>query len=214
MFTTMPESTQGRLTEAEALAARILQKTGLRTQWSNCRLSQRRTALNKCAAASAGITHLYIRLLSEPMAAKFAASTKMLGVAVATSQGTFPVDAYIFAERVGFFVEQDRGQVSHLLGAAITHEVGHLLLAANVHTVNGIMSAQWGPREKKDALMGVLTFSTRQSEQIRADVRQRMSVSNECPHMADDERVIEPIRDREHRQFDACRELRPDPKGQ
>jgi hypothetical protein len=198
----------GVLEEAEASAARILHKAGLQTQWSNCRFSP----IARTCAAGGGVTHLYVRLLSEPMSAKFAASTKMLGVAVATSQGTFPVDAYVFAERVGVFAEQDRGPVSHLLGAAITHEVGHLLLAGNVHTVNGIMSAQWGPREKKDALMGVLTFSRRQSEQMRVDVSQRMSGSNERPHIAYDERVIEPMRDREHRQFDAGRDRRPESK--
>jgi len=185
----------GELAEAEALAARILHEAGLRTQWSNCRFSPAATALRRCAAAG-GATHLYIRLLPEPMAGKLAASTTILGMSLPTSPGTFPVDAYVFAERVGVFAEQDRGAVPPLLGAAIAHEVGHLLLAGNAHTVTGIMSARWGPKEKKDALMGVLTFSRRQSEQIRADVSQRMSCSNQRAHIAYDERVIEPMRDR------------------
>ena len=79
-----------------------------------------------------------------------------------------------------------------LLGAAITHEVGHLLLAGNAHTVTGIMSAHWGPKEKKDALMEVLTFSRRQSEQIRTDVSQRMSGSNQRAQIAPEERRMEP----------------------
>jgi len=182
------------LAEAEAFAARILREAGLRTQWSNCRLSPAATARRTCAAAAGGVTHLYIRLLPEPMAGKLAASTKILGMSLPTSHGTFPVDAYVFAERVGVIAGQDRGPVSPLLGAAITHEVGHLLLAGNAHTVTGIMSAQWGPKEKKDALMGVLTFSRRQSEQIRADVSQRMSGSSQHAHVACDERVIEPMR--------------------
>jgi len=186
----------GELAEAEAFAARILHKAGLRTQWNNCRFRPAATALRGCAAATGGVTHLYIRLLAEPMAGKLAASTTILGMSLPTSRGTFPVDAYVFAERVGVFAEQDRGPVLRLLGAAITHEVGHLLLAGNAHSVTGIMSAQWGPKEKKDALMGVLTFSRRQSEQIRADVRQRMSGSNQRTHIAYDERGIEPNRGR------------------
>jgi hypothetical protein len=186
----------GELAEAEAFAARILLEAGLRTQWSNCRLSPAATARRRCAAAAGGVIHLYIRLLPEPMAGKLAASTRILGMSVPTSHGTFPVDAYVFAERVGIFAGQDCGPVSPLLGAAITHEVGHLLLAGNAHTVTGIMSAQWGPKEKKDALMGVLKFSRRQSEQIRADVNQRMSDSNQRTHIAYDERVIEPMRGR------------------
>jgi hypothetical protein len=178
----------GVLAEAEAFAARIFQKAGLRTQWSNCRFSP---TARRCAAVG-GVTHLYIRLLPEAMAGKLAASTRMLGLSVSTSPGTFPVDAYVFAERLGVLGEQDRDRVPSLLGAAITHEVGHLLLAGNAHTVTGIMSAQLGPKEKKYALMGVLTFSRRQSEQIRADVRQRMSGSNQRAHIADEERRIQP----------------------
>jgi hypothetical protein len=188
-------------------------EAGLRTQWSNCRFSPAATGVRRCAAAAGDLTHLYIRLLPEAMAGKLAASPRMLGTSLPASRGAFPVDAYVFAERVGVFIEQDRGRLPALLGAAITHEVGHLLLAGNAHTLTGIMSAQWGPKEKKDALMGVLTFSRKQSEQIRADVSQRMSCSNRRASIRYDERVIEPMRDREHRKFDAGRERRPESKG-
>jgi hypothetical protein len=182
----------GVLAEAEAFAARIFHKAGLRTQWSNCRFSP---TARRCAAVG-GVTHLYIRLLPEAMAGKLTASTRILGMSLPTSPGTFPVDAYVFAERVGVLGEQDLDSAPRLLGAAITHEVGHLLLAGNAHTVTGIMSAQWGPKEKKYALMGVLTFSQRQSEQIRADVSQRMSGSNQRAPIADEERPIAPNRGR------------------
>jgi hypothetical protein len=171
----------GVLAEAENFATRILHKAGLRTQWSNCRFSP---PAERCAAGG-GLTHLYIRLLPEAMAGRIAAPARMLGMAVSTSRGTFPVDAYVFTERVGVFAEQDRDSAPPVLGAAITHEVGHLL--GNAHTVSGIMSAPWTPKEKKDALMGVLTFSRKQSERIRADVSQRMSGSNEPAHSANEE---------------------------
>jgi hypothetical protein len=182
----------GELDKAEAFAARILHEAGLRTQWSNCRFSPAATALRTCASTTGGATHLHIRLLPEAMAGKLAAPTRMLGISVPTSRGTFPADAYVFTGRVVVFAEQDRSAVPPLLGAAITHEAGHLLLAGNAHTVTGIMSARWGPKEKKDALMGVLTFSRRQSEQIRADVSQRMSGSNQRAHISNEERRIEP----------------------
>ena len=167
------------LTEAETIAGRIFEKSGLRILWGNCRLSPAGTPLTTCAASAVGVTDLYIRLLSEQMACKLAAATTMLGMALPTDDGSFPVDAYVFPERVGDLAKQDRGPVPPLLGAAIAHEVGHLLLAGNAHTITGIMSAQWGPKENKDALMGVLTFSRRQSGQIRADVSRRMSGSNQ-----------------------------------
>jgi hypothetical protein len=165
----------GVLAEAEAFAARILHEAGLRTQWRNCWFSR---AGRRCDGAG-GVNDLYIRLLLEAMARKLAPSTRMLGTSLPTSGGTFPEDAYVFADRVGVFAGEDGDPVPPLLGAAITHEVGHLLLAGNAHTVTGIMSARWGPKEKKDALMGVLTFSQRQSEQIRADISRRMRGSNQ-----------------------------------
>lgn len=184
------------LAAAERFAARILHEAGLGTKWSNCRFSPSPAAHRGCAAAAGGATHLYIRLITEPMAGKLAASTRMLGMALTPSHGTAPVDAYVFAERVGVLAKQDRDPVAPLLGAAITHEVGHLLLAGNAHTVTGLMSARWGPKEKKDALMGLLTFSRSQSEQIRANVSQRTSVSNEGAHVATEERRMEPDRAR------------------
>jgi hypothetical protein len=113
------------------------------------------------------------------MAGKLAASATMLGISLPSSRGALPEDAYVFADRVGVFAGENGDPLPPLLGAAITHEVGHLLLAGNAHTVTGIMRARWGPKQKKDALMGVLTFSQRQSEQIRADISRRMRGSNQ-----------------------------------
>jgi hypothetical protein len=165
----------GVLAEAEAFAARILHEAGLRTQWRNCWFSR---AERRCAGAG-GVNDLYIRLLPEAMARKLAPSTRMLGTSLPTSDGTLPEDAYVFADRVGIFAGEDGDPVPPLLGAAMTHELGHLLLAGSAHTVNGIMSARWGTKEKHAALMGVLTFSRRQSEQIRADISRRMRGSNQ-----------------------------------
>jgi hypothetical protein len=186
----------GVLAEAEAFAARVLHEAGLRTEWRNCGFSPSSASLTGCAGPTGGVTHLYIRLLPEAMAGKLAASARMLGMSLPTSRGALPEDAYVFADRVGVFAGQDGDPVPPLLGAAIAHEVGHLLLAGNAHTVNGIMSAQWGPKEKKDVLMGVLTFSRRQSERMRADVSQRMSGSNQRAHIANEERRIEQNRGR------------------
>ena len=181
----------GKLAEAEAFAARILEESGLGTKWSNCRLSPAANAPTRCAAA-AGVIHLYIRLLPEKMARKFTVPSSMLGMSLPTSEGTFPVDAYVFAERVGVLAQQDQIPLPPLLGAAITHEVGHLLLANEAHTVSGIMRAQWGRRENNDALMGALRFSRGQSEQMRVNLNHRISGSNQSNYIAHGERGIQP----------------------
>ena len=52
--------------------------------------------------------------------------------------------------------------------------MGHLLLGDNSHIPVGIMRANWRPVEIKQALMGVLTFTSRQAEQMRGDAQRRM----------------------------------------
>lgn len=169
----------GELAEAEMFAAQILLDAGLHTQWANCRFSSEGMALDSCAAAAESATHLYVRLLPEQMARKLAPATKSLGRAMPTSSGTFPVDAYVFAGRVAALARQNNSPLPPLLGAAITHEVGHLLLASEAHTITGVMSPRWGWQERKDALRGFLKFSRRESEQLRAGVSQRLSVSTQ-----------------------------------
>lgn len=182
------------LSEAEAMAANIFASAGVQILWGNCRLAPTGSPLTKCADFSGGSTHLYIRLLPEQMAQKLPSSVKMLGISLPTDDSSSPVDAYVLAERVSNLAKQDRVRMPPLLGAAIAHEVGHLLLAGDAHTLTGIMRAQWGPKENRDALMGVLRFSRKQSEKIRADVEQRMRGSHQRAPGASTERGNEPNR--------------------
>jgi hypothetical protein len=162
-----------RVTGMELFAGRILERAGITAKWSDCRLTGAgMVPVGGCTGSAAGGTHLIVRLLPEWMARKLPTS-RMLGMSLPTSKGTFPADAYVFVERVARLGEQQGQPVPALLGAGIAHEIGHLLLGGEDHTVAGIMRAQLGPREMTDVTMGVLTFSSQQAQQMRADVRRR-----------------------------------------
>jgi hypothetical protein len=75
--------------------------------------------------------------------------------------------AYILAYRVddvGQALGMDKAVV---LGAAITHEVGHLLLPMNAHSKTGIMRADWNEGDFRRAAVKQLLFTAEQGTQIR-----------------------------------------------
>lgn len=129
-----------------------------------------------CDAATDDVNddnHFVVVVLPERMARKIATGPLQFGASVVSQKGGFPTHAYVFADRVKDYATRDRAPWSGLLGVMIAHEVGHLLLGNNSHFPAGIMRGQWRTGEVKLALLGALTFTARQSEQMRSDVRRR-----------------------------------------
>jgi hypothetical protein len=168
-----------QMVEAEALAARVLGQAGIETRWRHCTMPTLGLAAElDCAEAGNGMTHLIVRILPERMSRKIASRSQQFGTSISTRAGVFSTDAYVFFERVVDLAGGGRSPWRALLGAAIAHEVGHLLLGDNSHHAVGIMRARWGREEIKQILMGVLTFTPRQAERMRADVGRRMNRMN------------------------------------
>jgi hypothetical protein len=119
------------------------------------------------------VNHFVVMVLPERMSRKMATGPLEFGEAVVSQQGGFPTHAYIFLDRVKDFATGEQAPWSGLLGMMIAHEVGHLLLGNNSHFPAGVMRAQWRTSEVKQALMGALTFTSRQAEQMRGDIRRR-----------------------------------------
>ena len=63
--------------------------------------------------------------------------------------------------------------LSPMLGAVVTHEVGHLLLGSNAHSKEGIIRANWGPQALEDAYEGQFGFTPKQVKRLEAAVRAR-----------------------------------------
>ena len=72
------------------------------------------------------------------------------------------------------------GRTARILGHTMAHELGHLLLGANAHSPSGIMRGVWLPEDLKFMRWGELTFTLRQSDQIRNSLlrRARLGVSS------------------------------------
>jgi hypothetical protein len=119
------------------------------------------------------VNHFVVVVLPDRMSRKIATGPLEFGATFVNKVGGFPTHAYVFLDRVKDFATSERASWSGLMGTVIAHEVGHLLLGNNSHFPTGVMRAQWRAGEVKLAFMGALTFTARQSEQMRSDVRRR-----------------------------------------
>jgi len=62
-----------------------------------------------------------------------------------------------------------QAEVFRVLGAAVSHELGHVLLGANAHSRHGIMQPHWAREQMDLAGIGQLLFTPEQAIRIRAE---------------------------------------------
>jgi hypothetical protein len=120
--------------------------------------------LDACKASRAP-NEFWLRILAQ-MPPKVNGDRDLLGF---TQQGALPC-INIFYPMVEKLAERERTDSHLVLGAAVTHEIGHLYLGTNVqaHTRSGVMCGAWSHREVELASIGELNFAREQGEHIRA----------------------------------------------
>jgi hypothetical protein len=65
--------------------------------------------------------------------------------------------------------ERNKNETALVLGCVIAHELGHLLLRAHVHSIAGIMQANWGIEQTQRALMSQLSFLPEEARLMHTD---------------------------------------------
>ena len=158
------------LTAAENVASRIFKWTGVELTWVDCPARSQQARQNPACQNSNTPTELSLRLIADfPELPE-----PIMGYSVPIPP---PQHGYL----VGIALERARERLreapeltlGELLGHVIAHEIGHLLLGTENHSSSGLMQAYWDPRQLQLALGGLLNFSARQAEAIRADVQAR-----------------------------------------
>jgi len=95
------------------------------------------------------------------------------GFAAVTS-GPYP-RAYVFLDRVKTYSERVNSRyestVGIVLGHVIVHELGHLLMPGKLHTLSGIMRANWDSTQWDEAAAGLLLFNDQEAEIMRNQMR-------------------------------------------
>jgi hypothetical protein len=124
---------------AEAVAASIFARAGVRVEWSDCRFE-------KCAGSG-----LWLQFLDQRR-----------GTAGYAVIGGYAVIRYPVVEEAAKDLQVD---AAVMLGASLAHEVGHLLLGKR-HG-RGVMSRRLGRAEVDKAAQGELGFTAEEARRIR-----------------------------------------------
>lgn len=161
---------------AEREAARILFLAGVRTSWFDCSAGHSDADSQDICQSGQRPMDIGLRVLAKPTARDTRLQDARFGFAI------IPALASVYYDYKARFVSNDVGLgLPMILGCAIAHEVGHLLLGPNSHSNQGVMQAQWGQRQVRQALMRNLLFTPEESRLIREEARSRMRQHSGIP---------------------------------
>ncbi len=153
-----------QIQKMEHYVGTILASIEVDVNWVDCR-----TNVAGCQALR-GPNEFWLRILAQ-MPPAVDGHIDLLGF---TQFGDQPGDRIrcvnIFYPMVEQLSEHERAESDQILGAAVTHEIGHLYLGTNkqAHSPGGIMGGIWKHREFELANLGELNFTRDQGNRIRA----------------------------------------------
>ncbi len=160
------------IARAEREAGRVLGEAGLRMVWLDCPMEHYggvHVQQNPCLEPLEP-SDIVLRVLSEPTQNKF--QDTVFGFAVV------PIFASVYYDYALRSAKRDNAEfeVPVILGCVIAHELGHLLLGSNSHSGSGVMQPRWERQQMRQAMMGILLFTLKQSKFIQAEAQKRMKL--------------------------------------
>ncbi|MFL6352558.1 MAG: hypothetical protein ACJ74Z_11995 [Bryobacteraceae bacterium] len=167
----------GVLKQAEKTAARVLATGGVQVHWLDCQQNSEQP--EQCENES-DPSVLVLHVLPAGVTRR-GAPAGSLGFAVPSKPGEFGALAGVFYDRVKRLSSSGFNEPV-ILGHAIAHELGHLLLGFGAHTEDGIMKAEWHPKELKRAENATLVFDPGQRSRIRQNLKTRLWAAHIADH--------------------------------
>ncbi len=153
------------LIAAEEEARRIFQRAGVETIWLNCSEPLVAGESRTVGCGTVGSGHLVAEILPRANSERLRFHLEVLGIALLTYKGG-GFYCYLFYDRIARLTEEHL--LKHkLLAHVLAHETGHLMLGSNSHSLNGIMSGQWGPEGLRRVSTGTLSFHSSESKHMR-----------------------------------------------
>jgi hypothetical protein len=174
------------LAEATTEATTIFLDAGLEMLWLDCRLSLEDSHGDRACLQPFGPTDLVLRIL--PQSKHKAYRDDTFGVSLPSMEEERGFIANIFWDRIEELTKWSQVSPFQVLSLVAAHEIGHLLIGLNAHAPKGIMRADWNRHDLQRASQGLLRFTPKQCELIRAGVRARnkkieaSSVSEDSPN--------------------------------
>jgi hypothetical protein len=152
----------GVLQAAERQAEMILEPAGAKVDWVPCPNETSPDSQEPCRSGWSTQT---------PGLRIIAGASKFQGPQFGST--AIPIYSTIYYDRVTARAHRDHtdADLSVMLGCVIAHELGHLLLRSPGHDARGIMQAQWGSAQLRQALTGHLLFTQEQAIRIQSQAR-------------------------------------------
>jgi len=151
-----------QLKRGEAEAGRILAVAGVQIAWLNCADSS--TVGTQCLAPDEPNVFV-LHIVSEGRTS----TDSVFGEAFMGEGGTGKY-CDIFFRRILDKNRETGVNVTQLLGAVASHELGHLLLGSHAHSRIGIMEPIWEKESLRAIQMGTFLFTSDQAASMRARV--------------------------------------------
>ena len=163
------------LRRAESNASRIFGKAEVRITWRDGRTSEPKGLEAGLHGATWVPDNIDLRLYTKKTMRNLRLGEGKLGSVLSFEENS----AVILYDRVQVLANLQQGETATILGAAISHEIGHLLLHSSRYSSEGIMRENWLPAELQAAAQSRLLFTGDQIEIMRAEVRRRQHPSSD-----------------------------------
>ena len=129
------QAPSGTLEEAEAVAARILERAGIEGFVAGTsRLGRQAPSPSQNTLRTRNEVRITMHIIPRSMAVRLAPSQICLGLSVVPGGNKRGDMAYVFYHRVEELARTRNLSAGDSLGHAMAHEIGHLLLGTNSHS--------------------------------------------------------------------------------
>jgi hypothetical protein len=125
------------------------------------------------AAGPVDPNRLFISIVPRSMAKRYSQPRLAMGFALQDSNGGYARHADVIFHQVEDNAVSMNCHVPTLLALAMSHEIGRLLLGPGCHSRTGVMRATWKRAVLKMAERQMLTFSEKQADRMRAEIKKR-----------------------------------------
>ena len=158
------------LARAEQVTSEILHDAEVDVVWLDCNVAlpveKRQTACAQPLGHLDFVLNLVDRIqLMSPKLREIA-----MGLAMVPPDGSEGFLAYLSIRQAAGVAHEYSASLETVLGLGAAHELGHLLLGGNAHTPSGLMKERWGANELKHCSHDNLSFTSEQSDRIRANL--------------------------------------------
>ncbi len=172
------------LSQAKRAAGQVFSASGIELSWFDVPLAHAELANSAGSPFNPGGAVVDVSILPRSMTALAKLPETTVGSTAMAHEGDCASFASVYYNRIEREVRKTDASTAQILGYAIAHELGHMLLRTSHHASSGIMIARWGPVDLQRVAQGLLGFTPRQADYMRAEIADREKTQQGSPEIA------------------------------